>query len=690
MADPRAADEPILAIRNLSVSFRVGGRELNVITDQDLEIGPGEAFGLVGESGSGKTTLALATMGYLGPTGRSRGRILLEGRDLSEMTERELRAIRGRRVAMIYQDPMSSLNPLMTIGAQLMEVPMIHTGVGRDAAHELALGILGEVDLPDPEWLMARYPHQLSGGQQQRVVIAMALISRPALLIMDEPTTALDVTVEAGVLNLVRGLRRRHGMAILFISHNLRTVAQVCDRVAVMYAGEIVEEGPIRTVFEDPRHPYTIGLFDCLPTVGWRKDTAPLRPIPGQAPPPAERAPACRFSNRCEHAISELCAREPIPMRVAGGTANHRVKCARLGDLPSRRGVETDEAPAASEVTGAAPLEASTSVLRLRGVEKSYSQARGLFVRISRSVAAMREVDLDVRRGATLAIVGESGSGKSTLARVVCGLALADAGSIELDGIEIGGVGLDQRSHGMKRQLQMVFQNPDSTLNPSHSVGYALERTVRRLENLPRAAARDRVRHMLEIVRLPADHGGRYPDQLSGGQKQRVAIARSLVGNPEIVIADEPVSALDVSVQAAIINLLNELQDQYSTTLIFISHDLSVVRYLADSVAVMYLGRIVEFGPAEAVFRPPFHPYTEALLSAVPSLTPDAESRRIVLEDTPSGLDAPHRGCPFASRCTRKVGAVCDNEVPPRRDFEDTHYLTCHMTPRDLVNLTGV
>ena len=684
MADARAASEPILSIRDLSVSFRVAGRELNVITNQDLDVGPGEAVGLVGESGSGKTTLALATMGFLGPTGRSRGRILLEGGDLATMSERELRAIRGRRVAMIYQDPMSSLNPLMTIGAQLMEVPIIHAGVGRNAAHELALGILGEVDLPDPGWLMARYPHQLSGGQQQRVVIAMALIARPALLIMDEPTTALDVTVEAGVLNLVKALRQRHGMAILFISHNLRTVAQVCDRVAVMYAGEIVEEGPIRTVFKGPRHPYTIGLFDCLPTVGWRKDTAPLRPIPGQAPPPMERAPACRFSNRCKHAVPELCTRDPIPMRVVEGATKHRVKCARLDDLPSRRRVETDEGPEASEVAGAARLDASQPVLRLRGVDKRYSQERGLFARISRTVTAMRAVDLDVRRSATLAIVGESGSGKSTLARVVCGLALADAGSIELDGAEIGGVGLDRRSAAMKRQLQMVFQNPDSTLNPSHSVGYALERTVRRLENVPREAARERVRHMLEIVRLPADHGGRYPDQLSGGQKQRVAIARSLAGNPEIIIADEPVSALDVSVQAAIINLLNELQDQYATTLIFISHDLSVVRYLADSVAVMYLGRIVEFGPAESVFRPPFHPYTEALLSAVPSLTPDAGSRRIVLDDTPTGSGAPHRGCPFAPRCTRKIGAVCDSEPPPRRDFEEAHYLTCHIPSRDL------
>ena len=473
-------------------------------------------------------------------------------------------------------------------------------------------------------------------------------------------------------------------MAILFISHNLRTVAQVCDRVAVMYAGEIVEEGPIRTVFKGPRHPYTIGLFDCLPTVGWRKDTAPLRPIPGQAPPPMERAPACRFSNRCKHAVPELCTRDPIPMRVVEGATKHRVKCARLDDLPSRRRVETDEGPEASEVAGAARLDASQPVLRLRGVDKRYSQERGLFARISRTVTAMRAVDLDVRRSATLAIVGESGSGKSTLARVVCGLALADAGSIELDGAEIGGVGLDRRSAAMKRQLQMVFQNPDSTLNPSHSVGYALERTVRRLENVPREAARERVRHMLEIVRLPADHGGRYPDQLSGGQKQRVAIARSLAGNPEIIIADEPVSALDVSVQAAIINLLNELQDQYATTLIFISHDLSVVRYLADSVAVMYLGRIVEFGPAESVFRPPFHPYTEALLSAVPSLTPDAGSRRIVLDDTPTGSGAPHRGCPFAPRCTRKIGAVCDSEPPPRRDFEEAHYLTCHIPSRDL------
>ena len=691
MGELRAAREPVLAIRDLSVSFRVSGRELDVITGQSLEIGPGEAFGLVGESGSGKTTLALATMGFLGRTGRSRGEILLEGENLAAMTEGELRAVRGRRVAMIYQDPMSSLNPLMTIGAQLMEVPMIHDDVSRQAAHDLALEILGEVDLPDPDWLMARYPHQLSGGQQQRVVIAMALIARPALLIMDEPTTALDVTVEAEVLELVKELRRRHGMAILFISHNLRTVAQVCDRVAVMYAGEIVEEGPIRTVFAGSRHPYTIGLFDCLPTAGWRRGTGRLRPMPGQAPALAERAPGCRFANRCEHARPGPCTREQIPMSVVAAVpANHRVKCARLGDLPVPRTEEMDDEPAASDVAGAARADVSETALKLRDVGKRFSQARGLFGRDSRTVDALREVDLDVRRSGTLAIVGESGSGKSTLARVVCGLTLADAGSIELDGIEIGRVGLDQRAADIKRRLQMVFQNPDSTLNPSHTVGYALQRTVRRLENLPREAARDRVRRMLEIVRLPADHEGRYPDQLSGGQKQRVAIARSLVGNPEIVIADEPVSALDVSVQAAIINLLNDLQDEYATTLIFISHDLSVVRYLADTVAVMYLGQVVEFGPAEAVFRPPFHPYTEALLSAVPSLVPGADSGRIVLEETSVDSDVPGRGCPFAPRCARKVGPVCDSEPPPRRDFEGTHHLTCHIAPRDLLDLTGV
>ena len=690
MDESSRAGEPVLAIRGLSVSFRVAGRELDVITEQSLEIGPGEAFGLVGESGSGKTTLALATMGFLGRTGRSRGDILLEGENLAAMSERELRAVRGRRVAMIYQDPMSSLNPLMTIGAQLMEVPMIHDGVGRNAAHELALAILGEVDLPDPEWMMARFPHQLSGGQQQRVVIAMALISRPALLVMDEPTTALDVTVEAEVLELVKELRRRHGMAILFISHNLRTVAQVCDRVAVMYAGEIVEEGPIRTVFEDPRHPYTIGLFDCLPTAGWRRGTGRLRPMPGQAPTLAERAPGCRFANRCEHARPGPCTSEPIPVSVAAEPANHRVKCARLGDLPYRRTVETDEDAAASEAAATVQRDTTETALKLRGVGKRFSQARGLFGRDFRTVDALREVDLDVRKSGTLAIVGESGSGKSTLARVVCGLALADAGSIELDGVEIGQVGLDRRPADFKRRLQMVFQNPDSTLNPSHTIGYALQRTVRRLENLPREAARDRVRRMLEIVRLPADHVGRYPDQLSGGQKQRVAIARSLVGNPEIVIADEPVSALDVSVQAAIINLLNDLQEEYATTLIFISHDLSVVRYLADTVAVMYLGQVVEFGPAEAVFRPPFHPYTEALLSALPSLVPGEESGRIVLEDKPGDPDVPRQGCPFAPRCARKVGPVCDSEPPPRRDFDGTHHLTCHMAPRDLLSLTGV
>ena len=384
MADTCAASEPVLAIRDLSVSFRVAGRELNVITEQSLEIGPGEAFGLVGESGSGKTTLALATMGFLGRTGRSQGQILLEGENLAAMTEGELRTVRGRRVAMIYQDPMSSLNPLMTIGAQLMEVPMVHGGVGRNAAHELALGILGEVDLPDPEWLMARYPHQLSGGQQQRVVIAMALISRPALLIMDEPTTALDVTVEAEVLNLVKELRRRHGMAILFISHNLRTVAQVCDRVAVMYAGEIVEEGPIRTIFEGPRHPYTIGLFDCLPTVGWRRGSARLRPMPGKR---RRQRSARRAADSQTGANMRYpnCAQRADPAARGSGAGEPSREVRKVGRSPEPPDGRDGRGLGGLGGCGAARPDVSETALRAPGCREAFSQARGLFGRLSKN-----------------------------------------------------------------------------------------------------------------------------------------------------------------------------------------------------------------------------------------------------------------------------------------------------------------
>ncbi len=678
---PRAAP-PILEFDRVRISYFVRAGEANVIPALSFALARGEALGLVGESGCGKSTVALAIMRYLGPAGRIvGGQIRFEGRDLGGMREDELRGIRGRRIAMIYQDPMSSLNPVMTVGRQLMEVPMVHEGVGAGEARGRALRMLAEVHLPDPESVLERYPHQLSGGQQQRVVIAMALIAEPALLIMDEPTTGLDVTVEAAVLDLVRALRRRHNSAILFISHNLGTVVGVCDRIGVMYGGELVEEGSIRQVFANPRHPYTRGLLDCLPTLGRDKHHAPLVPIAGQVGSPLARPPGCGFAPRCPHVEPVRCTAAPIPVEPVAAEPGHRVQCRRAAELEpwQRRRIEA----AAAE-----PRTVPGATVRVGGLRKLYRQSRGLFG-ASRTLTALQDVELSASAGRTLAIVGESGCGKSTLARVLSGLVTATAGSVELGGTEVGRTAIEARPAALRRKLQMVFQNPDSTLNPSHTVGYAVARALRRLRRLSAAEARREVGRLLEVVKLPPEFAGRKPHQLSGGQKQRVAIARALAGDPEVIVADEPVSALDVSVQAAIVNLLGEVQVARGAALVFISHDLAVVRYLADHVAVMYLGKVVEFGEVEDVFAPPYHPYTEALLSAVPVPDPDAARPRIVLEGPlPSATDLPP-GCPFSTRCPRRIGPICDDTPPPEQRLPRGHRIACHIPADELARLDG-
>ncbi|HYZ61210.1 MAG TPA: ABC transporter ATP-binding protein, partial [Acetobacteraceae bacterium] len=641
--------------------------ELNVIPALSFKIAPGAAFGLVGESGSGKSTVALAIMRYLGRAGQLvGGRILFQGRDMALLDPARLRAIRGRQIAMVYQDPMSSLNPVMTVGRQLMEVPRLHERVSVDEARRLALATMADVELPDPALLFDRYPHQLSGGQQQRIVIAMALIARPALLIMDEPTTGLDVTVEAAILDLVRGLRSRHDTALLFISHNLGTVAQICDRVGVMYGGELVEEGPVEAVFSRPGHPYARGLLDCLPRLGADKHGAALRPIPGQGFSPLARPPGCVFALRCSYVQQGRCTSGPIPLLpIEDG---HRAQCVRIGELPPW----TRPVP---EGAGEVPAPAE-KVLEVEGLGITY-RGSGLFG-AGRPTMALEDVDLQAERGRTLAIVGESGCGKSSLARILAGLQPASTGRAALDGIEIGRLPVERRPPALRQRLQMVFQNPDATLNPSQSVGTAIARTVRKLRGVSGAEARRAVGALLEAVELPAEFAGRMPHQLSGGQKQRVAIARALAGDAEVLLADEPVSALDVSVQASVVNLLARLQATRGATLLFISHDLAMVRHVADSVAVMYLGRVMETGPAARVFAPPWHPYTEALLSAVPEPDPERRGRRIVLKGAmPSAASRP-RGCVFSTRCPRRVGPVCDEEKPPEQDV-DGLLIACHI-----------
>ncbi len=683
----QVAAEPVLDLQDLRISYFTRSGEINVVPGLDLKLYPGEAIGLVGESGCGKSTLGYAIMRYLGRAGRiMRGKVVFEGQDLYALGEEDLRKLRGNRMAMVYQDPMSSLNPTMTIGEQLMEVPIYHFNATRAEARDRALAMLEEVNLPDPAAIMNRYPHQLSGGQQQRVVIAMALMSEPALLIMDEPTTGLDVTVEAAVLDLIAALRRKHKTSIVFISHNLGTVVRICDRIGVLYAGELVEEGRIRDVFNDPRHPYTRGLLSCVPTLDADKYSAPLTPIRGTVAVPRVRPPGCVFAARCEHREEGLCTSGTIGMRIAPQARRHRVRCARQHELPAlARGANGEAVSDATATRGEA-------VLRIDGLKKYYEQPTGLGMVSGQSVEvkAIDGIHLKARRGETLAIVGESGCGKSTLAKVLTGLETATGGKVTLDEIDLTDLGVDKRPDDVIRRLQMVFQNPDSTLNPSHTIGYALERPLRQFANLDGERLKKKVKSLLKAVNLPAEFARRKPRQLSGGQKQRVAIARALAGSPEVIIADEPVSALDVSVQAAIINLLADLQSERQTTMLFISHDLSVVRYLADRVAVMYLGKIMEMGGVDQVFAPPYHPYTEALLSAIPVPDPNVKTRRILLDGKPpSVLDRP-AGCPFAARCHRKVGPICDEQEPPERRFANGHRIACHLPPSDLNKMESV
>ncbi|MEO0678973.1 MAG: ABC transporter ATP-binding protein [Pseudomonadota bacterium] len=644
-------DGPILEIENLSISFFTRAGEIPAVMDFDCVVQPGEAMGLVGESGCGKSTVALGVMQYLGKNGKIvGGSIKYKGRDLSKMSGEELRKLRGSEIAMIYQEPMASLNPAMKIGRQLMEVPMIHEGAGQAEAKQTALDMIAAVKLPDPARVFDAYPHQLSGGQQQRMVIAMALMSKPSLLILDEPTTALDVTVEAGVVELVKGLARDFGTSMLFISHNLGLVLEVCNRLCVMYSGETVETGKISDVFDKMRHPYTQGLFRSIPLPGADKNARPLIAIPGQFPLPHERPPGCNFGPRCNYFQEGRCNATDIPMADVPGDDRHATRCLRWEEIDWL-------APPVHD-GGGEDIEPGDVVLKVDDMKKYYEvSSGGMFGGgEARVVKANESITFEAREAETLAIVGESGCGKSTLAKVLLGLETATSGAANLGNLDLAHTEIEKRGPQTVGSIQMVFQNPFDTLNPSHTIGGQIVRALEKFGYGDSQEAREqRMLELLDVVKLPREFAKRMPRQLSGGQKQRIGIARAFAGDAKVVVADEPVSALDVSVQAAVTDLLTEIQRERRTTMLFISHDLSVVRYLADRVLVMYLGHVVELGTTDQVFSPPYHPYTEALLSAVPIADTSVKKKHIVLEgDIPSAMNPPS-GCPFQTRCPRKA-----------------------------------
>ena len=671
-------DGPILEISNLSISFFTRLTEIPAVMDFSCEVWPGEAMGLVGESGCGKSTVALGVMQDLGVNGRVvGGSIKFKGRDLADYSPEELRQLRGSEIAMIYQEPMASLNPAMRIGHQLIEVPMIHQGISEHDAYALARQVVEDVRLPDPDRILNAYPHQLSGGQQQRIVIAMALMSKPALLILDEPTTALDVTVEAGIVDLVKELGHKYGTSMLFISHNLGLVMDVCDRICVMYSGEAVETGTVNDVFDKMRHPYTQALFRSIPLPGADKNTHPLIAIPGNFPLPHERPQGCNFGPRCDYFSEGKCNDKAIPMVDVDVEKRHDTRCLRFADIDW-------DAPLAV-VEDKVRTKIGAPVLSVDNLRKYYEvSANALFSSAEKRVVKANEsISFQAHEAETLAIVGESGCGKSTLAKVLLGLETASDGSILMNDQSIENTPISERSTKTVSSIQMVFQNPFDTLNPSMAVGRQIIRALEVFEIGNNQGERhERMLELLDLVKLPREFADRMPRQLSGGQKQRVGIARAFAGDANIVVADEPVSALDVSVQAAVTDLLMEIQNKSRTTLLFISHDLSIVRYLSDRVIVMYLGHIVEAGTTDQVFSPPYHPYTEALLSAVPIADTRIKRKRIVLEgDIPSAMNPPP-GCPFQTRCSHKSevpGGLCDTELPPVRNLANGHQIKCHL-----------
>ncbi|CAB5087332.1 Oligopeptide/dipeptide ABC transporter, ATP-binding protein [Olavius algarvensis associated proteobacterium Delta 3] len=681
---------PVLVCKDLCISYYTRAGEIPAVVDFSLTVLPGETIGIVGESGCGKSTVAMAIMQYMGANGGIKsGSITFKGRDLTQLSEDQLRRIRGSEIAMIYQEPFASLNPSLKIKTQLMEVPLAHENISKDEARRRAVEMLSDVKLPDPERLMESYPHQLSGGQQQRVVIAMGLLSNPSLLLLDEPTTALDVTVEAGIVKLVADISKKYGTSQIYISHNLGLILETCDRVFVMYSGEVVEEGTIDSLFTWPRHPYTHGLFACIPLPTADKHAAPLKPIRGQLPLPFERPRGCYYHPRCDHFKPGLCDREHIKMEhVEDSAADHRVRCLRYKEIDHHLLKPSDEVKE--------PIALGKRVLNVDGMKKYYevrdSSLRALFSgKRIRYVKANEELNFTAQEGETVAIVGESGCGKSTFAKVLMGLESGTDGEVRHKGKDISEVAVRDRSDKQISSLQMVFQNPFDTLNPSHGVGGQLSRVIKKFGGeTDKKKIFERVMTLLDTVKLPRDFYYRKPRQLSGGQKQRVGIARAFAGNPSMVIADEPISALDVSVAAAVTELLTDIQREHKTTLLFISHDLSVVRYLADRIVVMYLGHILERGTTEQVFDPPYHPYTEALLSAVPIADPEVTKREIVLEgNLPSAMNPP-KGCPFCTRCHRRIGEICDIEMPPDREVVDRHVIKCHIPIEELSKIGPV
>ena len=658
------ASPPLLDVDNLSVTFRSDGGLVSAVRGVSYQVRPGEVVGIVGESGSGKSVSSLAVMGLLPANASVTGTVRFRDRDLTRLDDRELSEIRGRRISMIFQDPLSALTPVYTIGDQIAEAVLVHSNASREAAHARALELLKLVGIPNPERRASSFPHEFSGGMRQRVMIAIAIANQPDLIIADEPTTALDVTIQAQILDVLRTARQATGAAVILITHDLGVVAGFADRVAVMYAGRIVEIGSVDDVFYRPRMPYTLGLLGSIPRLDTGRKQR-LTPIEGSPPSLVHLPGGCPFWPRCPLRIQKCLDIEPALLPIVGQDESHRAACHRSDEIEQRHLTSVDIFPAQSRPAedDAAAADARAPVLEVRDLVKHFPLLKGgLFRRQVGTVRAVDGISVDIRERETLGLVGESGCGKTTAIMEILNLIRPQAGTIVVLGRDTAALTPDDR-FAIRRDLQVVFQDPLASLDPRLPVGDILAEPLLTHGVAPSDRVR-RVRELLTLVGLQPEHANRFPQAFSGGQRQRIGIARALALEPRVLVLDEPVSALDVSIRAGIINLLEELQARLKLSYLFVAHDLSVVRHIADRVAVMYLGRITEIGGVDDVFERPAHPYTQALLSAIPLPDPrkERQRKRIVLQgDLPSPADPPS-GCRFRTRCQKFAGELTDTE----------------------------
>jgi peptide/nickel transport system ATP-binding protein len=675
--------KPLLEVRNLTVRYAADGLAVTAVRDICFELAPGRAIGVVGESGSGKSTIAGAILDLLHGDAVVSGEILFEGVDLCRLNSKQRRKLLGRRIGTVFQDPFTALNPAMTIGRHIAEPLVHHLGLSPKAALDRACQLLADMSVPRVRDVAAAYPHQLSGGMRQRSLIAAALACEPPLLILDEPTTALDVTIEAQILALLADLRRRKDVSLLFISHSLGVVRDVCDDLVVLYASQSVEQGLAGEVLVRPKHPYTKGLLASLPRLVASGRVSRLPSIAGQMANIAQPPQGCFFESRCPYAEARCKTDGQALLDIA---SQRRVRCWKAADV--------GDWPIVAKGNAAVPRfsrgDALVNVIDLR---KTYRTRHGLdAIRVDfsgrgpalsyrpKSVNALDGISLSISRGEVLGLVGESGCGKSTLGRVVLRLLRASAGSVEFDGVPI----LHQPEKALRhfrRSAQIIFQNADSSLNPRLSVGEAIERPLALFNLVSTADRRRRMEALLDMVRLPRSYQTRYPHQLSGGEKQRVVIARALATEPKFIVCDEPVSALDVSVQAVIVNLMADLRDEFDLAYLFISHDLAVVAQISDRIAVMYRGGLCEIGVTAEILQRPRHPYTEALLSSLSVVDPENESGsgRPRLFGSIEAEDEQTSGCRYQARCSYKVGAICETLTPPLRQISKGHSAACHL-----------